>query len=106
MLEVVGHPVAVNPDRELARIAREREWEVRQFRNGVPLRERVNMPPPGAPRPAWRAWRSSSRPAERAWWLWRRHVTAARARNPVSRPGRRSAPVRAAVGADRSVSGR
>ena len=34
MLEVVGHPVAVNPDRELARIARDREWEVRQFRIG------------------------------------------------------------------------
>src|SRR3954454_7588298 len=38
MLEVVGHPVAVNPDRELARIARDRQWEVRQFRHGVPLR--------------------------------------------------------------------
>jgi HAD superfamily hydrolase (TIGR01490 family) len=46
MLEVVGHPVVVNPDRELARIAREKEWEVRQFRIGVPLRERVPMPPP------------------------------------------------------------
>ena len=46
MLEVVGHPVAVNPDRELARIARERGWEIRQFRHGVPMRERVNMPPP------------------------------------------------------------
>jgi HAD superfamily phosphoserine phosphatase-like hydrolase len=46
MLEVVGHPVVVNPDRDLARIARDREWEVRQFRIGVPLRERVSMPPP------------------------------------------------------------
>jgi HAD superfamily hydrolase (TIGR01490 family) len=46
MLEVVGHPVVVNPDRELARIAREKEWEVRLFRIGVPLRERVPMPPP------------------------------------------------------------
>ena len=28
MLEAVGHPVVVNPDRELAQIARERGWEV------------------------------------------------------------------------------
>ncbi len=47
MLEAVGHPVAVNPDRDLARIAAAREWEVRHFRHGVPLRERVTMPPPG-----------------------------------------------------------
>jgi len=31
MLEAVGHPVAVNPDRELARIARERDWEILRF---------------------------------------------------------------------------
>jgi len=47
MLEAVGHPVAVNPDRDLARIAAARGWEVRHFQHGVPLRERVNMPPPG-----------------------------------------------------------
>lgn len=46
MLEVVGRPVVVNPDRDLARVARDREWEVRVFRIGVPLRERVSMPPP------------------------------------------------------------
>jgi len=45
MLEVVGHPVVVNPDRELARAARDRGWEIRQFRTGVPLRERVSLPP-------------------------------------------------------------
>jgi HAD superfamily hydrolase (TIGR01490 family) len=28
MLEAVGHPVAVNPDEALARIARERDWDV------------------------------------------------------------------------------
>jgi HAD superfamily hydrolase (TIGR01490 family) len=47
MLEVVGHPVAVNPDRELARAAAERGWEVRRFEQRVPLRERVALPPPG-----------------------------------------------------------
>jgi HAD superfamily hydrolase (TIGR01490 family) len=31
MLEAVGHPVAVNPDKELASIARERGWQVLRF---------------------------------------------------------------------------
>ncbi len=44
MLESVGHPVAVNPDRELEREAEERGWEVRHFEHGVPLRERVPIP--------------------------------------------------------------
>ena len=35
MLEAVGHPVVVNPDRVLNRLARERGWEVRQFRRQV-----------------------------------------------------------------------
>lgn len=46
MLEAVGHPVVVNPDRDLGRVARRNEWEVRIFRTGIPLRERVAMPPP------------------------------------------------------------
>jgi hypothetical protein len=45
MLEIVGHPVAVNADRELGRIARDRQWETRTFTNQVPLRERSAMPP-------------------------------------------------------------
>jgi len=32
MLEAVGHPVCVNPDRALRGIAEERGWEVRRFR--------------------------------------------------------------------------
>ncbi|WP_211489989.1 HAD family hydrolase [Georgenia thermotolerans] len=44
MLEAVGHPVAVNPDRALRRLARERGWEVRRFRRPVPLRREL----PGA----------------------------------------------------------
>jgi HAD superfamily hydrolase (TIGR01490 family) len=31
MLHAVGHPVAVNPDRELLRVAREQGWEVLRF---------------------------------------------------------------------------
>jgi HAD superfamily hydrolase (TIGR01490 family) len=44
MLECVGHPVAVNPDRELLRTAREREWEVVRFVRPVRLRDRVPVP--------------------------------------------------------------
>jgi HAD superfamily hydrolase (TIGR01490 family) len=47
MLEVVGHPVVVNPDRELARVATHRGWEVRTFANPVRLRDRVPIPPAG-----------------------------------------------------------
>ena len=46
MLEAVGHAVAVNPDRELLRVARANGWEVRRFTRRVPLRERVPMPAP------------------------------------------------------------
>jgi HAD superfamily hydrolase (TIGR01490 family) len=44
MLEAVGHPVAVNPDRVMARLARERGWEVTQFSRPVRLRDRVPVP--------------------------------------------------------------
>jgi HAD superfamily hydrolase (TIGR01490 family) len=44
MLEAVGHPVAVNPDRELLRVARERGWEVRWFLRPVRLRDRLPRP--------------------------------------------------------------
>ena len=47
MLELVGNPVAVNPDRELARIAREREWDVVHFDHPIRLRDRVPVPPKG-----------------------------------------------------------
>ena len=44
MLESVGHPHAVNPDRELRRIARERDWPVLVFDKPVALRSRVRLP--------------------------------------------------------------
>src|SRR3954468_19560062 len=46
MLEAVGHPVAVNPDRVLLKVARERDWEVRSFDHPVRLRDRVPAPRP------------------------------------------------------------
>ena len=51
MLEAVGHPVAVNPDRELRREAEKRGWQIRDFRRPVRLRQRlpqVPAPSPGA----------------------------------------------------------
>ena len=41
MLEAVGRPVAVNPDRDLRRDAEVRGWPIREFRNPVPLGDRV-----------------------------------------------------------------
>jgi HAD superfamily hydrolase (TIGR01490 family) len=42
MLEVVGHPTAVNPDRALRRLAAERGWPVVTFRRPVALRRRFS----------------------------------------------------------------
>jgi HAD superfamily hydrolase (TIGR01490 family) len=44
MLEAVGHPTVVNPDRALRKIAAEREWPVREFSRPVPLRSRFAVP--------------------------------------------------------------
>ncbi|EGQ75989.1 HAD family hydrolase [Actinomyces sp. oral taxon 448] len=47
MLRAVGHPVAVNPDRELRRLAEAQDWPVRDFARPV----RVRRPRLPAPRP-------------------------------------------------------
>lgn len=39
LLELVGHPVAVNPDRALAKIARERSWEITSFTHTARVRK-------------------------------------------------------------------
>lgn len=46
MLRAVGHPVAVNPDRDLRRLAAKEHWPVRDFAR--PLRLRRFTPPPPA----------------------------------------------------------
>jgi len=48
MLEAVGNPVAVNPDRELRKEAEARGWQIRDFRRPVRLRTRIaaSMPRP------------------------------------------------------------
>jgi HAD superfamily hydrolase (TIGR01490 family) len=48
MLEAVGNPVAVNPDRELRKVADQRGWRIRDFRRPVRLRARL----PQVPRPS------------------------------------------------------
>jgi HAD superfamily hydrolase (TIGR01490 family) len=77
MLAAVGHPVAVNPDRELARIARRQGWEIRRFTRTVAMRDRVAVSTPkraaigggavalvaGGGALAWFAW-SRRRPVE------------------------------------------
>ena len=40
MLEAVGHPVAINPDRDLRRLADAQGWPVRDFEQPVPVRAR------------------------------------------------------------------
>lgn len=37
MLEAVAHAVVINPDRALRKIAAERGWDVRSFKNPIPL---------------------------------------------------------------------
>lgn len=48
MLEAVGHPVAVNADRPLARYAAEQEWECATFVRKVELKRRRPAPGPTA----------------------------------------------------------
>lgn len=44
MLEIVGHPTVVNPDRALRKEAGMRGWSVRAFSKPVSLRDRIGAP--------------------------------------------------------------
>lgn len=47
MLEAVGNPIATNPDRELKKLAAERDWPVMVFTKPITLRSRLqDMAPP------------------------------------------------------------
>lgn len=88
MLDAVGHPVAVNPDRELARIASDRGWEIVHFSVGVPLRSRVALPRPRTALVVVAALVGASAAGTAAWWwlqrrqrpttAWQRAATDAR----------------------------
>jgi len=74
MLEAVGHPTAVNPDRALRRIALERGWPVLQFTRPVRLRSRLALPRPGRPVLAGAAVGAGVAVAGLAWYAGRRRV--------------------------------
>jgi HAD superfamily hydrolase (TIGR01490 family) len=46
LLEAVGYPVAVNPDKDLRKAAEERSWPIVEFRRKVSLRTRLTRPVP------------------------------------------------------------
>ena len=49
MLEAVGHPVVVNPDRELREVAEQRDWQIMEFDRPVTLRTRLATVPKQVP---------------------------------------------------------
>ncbi|GAA2057002.1 HAD family hydrolase [Williamsia deligens] len=50
MLDAVGHPTAVNPDRALRKAASSRGWPVASFNRPVSMRDRIPHPPrPSSP---------------------------------------------------------
>ena len=69
MLELVGHPVAVNPDKALRRHATEQGWPLRDFQRPVRSRERLSRVPvpPGPPR-AYAGALVAAGAAALAWW--------------------------------------
>lgn len=46
LLELVGHPIAVNPEKELREIAEERGWPTLDFKRQVSLARRLTRPVP------------------------------------------------------------
>jgi HAD superfamily hydrolase (TIGR01490 family) len=48
MLEAVGEPAAVNPDRRLKRVARERGWTILDLKRGIDVKRRREPSPGGA----------------------------------------------------------
>ena len=106
MLEAVGHPVAVNPDRELRRIAEERDWELRDFRRPVRLRTRIASAVPAPAERRRRLWAASAVAAVLVWVVLRSRRPATVA--PPECPARgtaRCGPRRPGVGSSRVPGG-
>jgi HAD superfamily hydrolase (TIGR01490 family) len=80
MLEAVGHPVVVNPDRALQRYADDQGWEVRTFEHPVRLRDRMPVPSTGQAAAASGVMAVVAGGAALWWWARRQ-----RARQEVSR---------------------
>ena len=49
LLEKVGHPVAVNPDRELRKVAEDNDWPIMEFKLPVDMRTRLSEIPKPVP---------------------------------------------------------
>lgn len=92
MLAAVGYAIAVNPDRELYKLARTAGWEVVRFSHPVRLRERVAFPSATTIGVGTVAASAVAGGAAVAWWLWNERM---RTPPPVHVRARRS--VRGAV---------
>ncbi len=49
MLQIVGHPVAVNPDKELRELAEANDWQIMEFKRPVTIRTRLATVPRPVP---------------------------------------------------------
>ncbi|MCW2616142.1 MAG: morphological differentiation-associated protein [Frankiales bacterium] len=74
MLDLVGNPVAVNPDKALRRHAAEQGWRLREFRRPVRMRDRVRVPSPPGPPVAYAGMAVAAGAACLAWWAGRRRT--------------------------------
>ena len=73
MLEAVGNPVAVNPDKPLRRHAAEHGWRLREFRRPVRMRDRIpSLPQPPGPPVAYAGVAVAAGAMGLAWWAGRR----------------------------------
>ena len=75
MLELVGNPVAVNPDKSLRRYAAENGWRLREFRRPVRVRSArmPSIPAPPGPPAAYAGVAVAAGAVGLAWWAGRRH---------------------------------
>ena len=87
MLEVVGRPVVVNPDRVLSKLARERGWEIRTWERTGRLPAH-RSPPGGAPGMAAAAATVAGLVGAGVWWRLRTREAGA----PQPRPGQSRRP--------------
>jgi HAD superfamily hydrolase (TIGR01490 family) len=75
MLEAVGNPVAVNPDKALRRHAAEQGWRLREFQRPVRMRDRLPaLPSPSGSPAAYAGVAAAAGVAGLAWWAGRRRA--------------------------------
>ena len=73
MLEAVGHPTAVNPDKALRKAAHENGWPTREFRRPVRMRSRIpKLPAPPGPPVAYAGVAVAAGAAGLVWWVGQR----------------------------------